>query len=41
MAGRLFISERTVEDHIAKATKRLGLNGRAGLATWAAKRGLI
>ncbi|MFN2613411.1 MAG: AAA family ATPase [Actinomycetota bacterium] len=41
IAGRLFISERTVEDHIAKATKRLGLNGRAGLATWAAKRGRI
>jgi DNA-binding CsgD family transcriptional regulator len=41
IAARLFLSERTVEDHIAKATRRLGISGRAGLAAWAAKRGLI
>ncbi|HVL33196.1 MAG TPA: LuxR C-terminal-related transcriptional regulator, partial [Actinomycetota bacterium] len=41
IAGRLFLSERTVQDHIASAQKRLGVSGRAGLAAWAAKNGLV
>jgi len=41
VAARLFISERTVQDHIANAQRRLGLNGRAALAAWAAKQGLV
>jgi DNA-binding CsgD family transcriptional regulator/predicted negative regulator of RcsB-dependent stress response len=41
VAARLFISERTVQDHIANAQKRLGLSGRAALAAWAAKQGLV
>lgn len=41
IARRLVLSERTVEDHIARAQKRLSVTGRAGLAAWAAKRGLV
>ena len=41
VAARLFISERTVQDHIANAQRRLGLSGRAALAAWAAKQGLV
>ena len=41
ISRRLFISERTVQDHIAGAVKQLALGGRAGLAAWAAKQGLI
>jgi DNA-binding NarL/FixJ family response regulator len=41
VARRLVLSERTVEDHIARAQRRLGVTGRAGLAAWAAKRGLV
>ncbi|MFA5889683.1 MAG: AAA family ATPase [Actinomycetota bacterium] len=41
IARRLFLSERTVQDHIANSQRRLGVSGRAGLAAWAAKQGLI
>jgi DNA-binding CsgD family transcriptional regulator len=41
VAARLFISERTVQDHIANAQRRLKLTGRAALAAWAAKQGLV
>ena len=41
IGSRLFISGRTVENHIARAHKRLSVSGRAGLAAWAAKNGLI
>lgn len=41
IAARLFLSERTVQDHITHALRKLSLTGRAGLAAWAAKHGLI
>jgi DNA-binding NarL/FixJ family response regulator len=41
VGARLFLSERTVQDHIANAQRRLGVTGRAGLAAWAAKHGLV
>jgi DNA-binding CsgD family transcriptional regulator len=41
IAARLFLSERTVQDHVANAQKRLNLSGRAALAAWAAKQGLV
>lgn len=41
IARRLVLSERTVEDHISRAQKRTGVTGRAGLAAWAARRGLV
>jgi DNA-binding CsgD family transcriptional regulator/tetratricopeptide (TPR) repeat protein len=41
IARRLFISEGTVKHHVASALRRLELPGRAGLAAWAAKQGMI
>ncbi len=41
IAARLFLSERTVQDHVTHALRKLSLSGRAGLAAWAAKRGLV
>jgi DNA-binding CsgD family transcriptional regulator/tetratricopeptide (TPR) repeat protein len=41
IAARLFVSERTVQDHISHALRKLGLSGRAALASWAAHEGLI
>jgi len=41
IAARLFISNKTVENHVARAQKRLGLSNRAGLAAWAAKNGYV
>ncbi|MBI4729250.1 MAG: AAA family ATPase [Acidobacteria bacterium] len=41
IASRLYLSDRTVQDHITHALKKLGLSGRAQLAAWAAKQGLV
>jgi DNA-binding NarL/FixJ family response regulator len=38
---RLFLSDRTIQDHIGHALKKLGLTSRAALASWAAKQGMV
>ncbi|MDQ4491641.1 LuxR C-terminal-related transcriptional regulator [Sinomonas sp. ASV486] len=38
IARRLGVSERTVENHVAHATAKLGVRNRAALAAWAAER---
>lgn len=34
IAARMHLSERTVEQHVSSALRKLGLSGRAGLAAW-------
>ena len=41
IAGRLFLSDRTVQDHITHSLRKLGLSGRAALASWAVKQGML
>jgi DNA-binding CsgD family transcriptional regulator len=41
IAARLFLSDRTVQDHITHALKKLNLSSRAALASWAARNGLL
>jgi DNA-binding CsgD family transcriptional regulator len=41
IADRLFLSDRTVQDHITHSLRKLQLSGRAGLASWAVKQGML
>jgi DNA-binding CsgD family transcriptional regulator len=41
IAEQLFLSERTVQDHITHSLRKLELSGRAALASWAVKHGMI
>lgn len=41
IGAKLYLSDRTVQDHITHALRKIGSNGRAGLAAWAAKNGLV
>jgi DNA-binding NarL/FixJ family response regulator len=38
---RLFISERTVDNHVQHVLNKLGYNSRAQIAAWAATTGLL
>ena len=39
IAGRLFISERTVDGHLEHVREKLGVNTRAQIAAWVASQG--
>ena len=41
IAGELSISERTAGNHVARILRKLGLNSRTRIATWAAERDLL
>ncbi|HWO44831.1 MAG TPA: LuxR C-terminal-related transcriptional regulator [Methylomirabilota bacterium] len=38
MAGRLYLSERTVESHVKNVCDKLGFNSRSQVAAWIAAR---
>jgi DNA-binding NarL/FixJ family response regulator len=37
IAGELFVSQRTVEAHVANILRKLGVTSRAGIAAWTAQ----
>src|ERR1700730_17288306 len=39
IAGRLFISERTVDGHLEHVREKLGVNSRAQIAAWVVRQG--
>jgi DNA-binding NarL/FixJ family response regulator len=41
IASELHLSERTVENHISKILRKLGLTSRAQIAAWTAKQALL
>ena len=41
IAQELFLSERTIENHVSKILRKLGLASRAEIAAWATKQRLI
>jgi DNA-binding NarL/FixJ family response regulator len=40
IAEALFVSERTVEAHVANILRKLGASSRAGIAAWAERQGI-
>ncbi len=41
IGGVLGISAKTVQHHVARAYRKIGVNGRVGAAMWLARRGLV
>lgn len=41
IGARLFISERTVDNHVQHVLNKLGVHSRAQVAVWAAEHGLL
>jgi DNA-binding NarL/FixJ family response regulator len=41
IASELYLSERTIETHVSKILRKLGLASRAQIATWATERRLL
>jgi DNA-binding CsgD family transcriptional regulator len=40
IAAQLFVSERTIEAHVANILRKLGVPSRAGIAAWVAQQGV-
>jgi hypothetical protein len=40
IAGRLFVAERTVDNHLEHVREKLAVNTRAQIAAWVVERGL-
>jgi two-component system response regulator DevR len=41
IASDLYLSERTIENHVSKILRKLGLASRAQVATWATEQRLL